>query len=110
MQLLRFAAMMLIVLGLGVVVHGQTSNDGAIAALATYYDAINDHDYQRAYNLWESPPSSFEQFAKSFAETSHVRILVDPSVRVEGAAGSVFAQISTIVVAPTRNGTERVFA
>jgi len=110
MQLLRFAAMILIVLCVGLVVHGQTSNDDVIATLASYYDAINARDYQRAYNLWESPPSSFEQFAKGFAETSHVRILVEPSVPVEGAAGSVFAQISTIVVASTRKGTGRVFA
>jgi len=110
MQLLRFAATTLIVLGLAVVAQGQTSNADAIAALASYYDAINARDYQRAYNLWESPPSSFEQFAKGFAETSHVRILVEPSVPVEGAAGSVFAQISTIVVASTSKGTDRVFA
>jgi hypothetical protein len=110
MQLLRFVGMILIVVCVGLVVHGQTSNDDAIATLASYYDAINARDYQRAYNLWESPPSSFQQFAKGFADTSQVRILVEPSARVEGAAGSVFAEISTIVVAAARNGTERVFA
>jgi hypothetical protein len=110
MQLLRFAALILIVFSVAVVVHGQTSKDDPIATLASYYDAINAGDYQRAYDLWQSPPSSFEQFSKGFAGTARVRILVDPSARVEGAAGSMFAEISTIVVASTRTGTERVFA
>jgi hypothetical protein len=92
------------------VVHGQTSKDDPIATLASYYEAINARDYHRAYDLWESPPSPFEQFAKGFAGTERVRILVDPSTHVEGAAGSAFAEISTIVVANTRTGSERVFA
>src|SRR5262245_33399868 len=110
MQLLRFAASILIVFGMTFMVHAQTSKEDPIATLASYYDAINAGDYQRAYSLWQSPPSSFEQFAKGFADTARVRILVDPSARVEGAAGSMFAEISTIVVASTRAGNERVFA
>jgi heat shock protein HslJ len=81
-----------------------------IATLAAYYSAINARDYRRAYGYWESPPSSFEQFARGFADTDRVTLLVDPSFRIEGAAGSAFADISTVVVATTSAGNERVFA
>jgi hypothetical protein len=37
-------------------------------------------------------------------------LLVDPVTKVEGAAGSVYADIPTIVVATTRGGSERLFA
>ena len=81
-----------------------------LSTLASYYSAINERDYRRAYRLWDSPPQSLEQFARGFADTDRVRLLVDPSTRVEGAAGSVFAAIPTIVVSTTRSGNERVFA
>ncbi len=81
-----------------------------LTTLASYYSAINGRDYRRAYRFWDSPPSSFEQFSRGFADTDRVRLLVEPSTVVEGAAGSVYAEISTIVVATTRSGTERVFA
>jgi len=95
------------------VVQAQTSKDernDPISTLASYYEAINARDYQRAFSLWQSPASSFEQFAKGFADTDRVRILVDPFTNVEGAAGSLYVDISTIVVATTRAGNERVFA
>ena len=81
-----------------------------VAALAAYYSAINARDYRGAFGFWDSPPSSYEQFARGFGDTDQVRLLVDPSTRVEGAAGSVYADISAIVVSTMRNGGERVFA
>jgi len=80
-----------------------------VTTLAAYYDAINSRDFRRAYGLWESPPSSFEKFESGFADTDRVRLLIEPP-RLEGAAGSSFAEISTIVIATTRSGNERVFA
>ena len=81
-----------------------------LATLASYYEAINARDYRRAYGFWDSPTTSFERFASGFADTDRVRVLVEPSARVEGAAGSAYADISTIVVSTTRAGSERVFA
>jgi len=81
-----------------------------VATLTEYYSAINARDYRRAFRLWDSPPSSYEQFARGFADTDQVRLLVEPSTRVEGAAGSVYAEITAIVVSTLRNGSERVFA
>ena len=81
-----------------------------VGTLAAYYSAINARDYPSAFRFWDSPPSSYEQFARGFGDTDQVRLLVDPSTRVEGAAGSVYADISAIVVSTMRNGSERVFA
>lgn len=81
-----------------------------VGTLAAYYSAINARDYPRAFRFWDSQPSSYEQFARGFADTDQVRLLVEPSTRVEGAAGSVYAQIPAIVVSTLRNGSERVFA
>jgi heat shock protein HslJ len=81
-----------------------------VASLTSYYSAINSRDYRRAYSFWESPPSSFEQFARGFADTDRVRLLVELPARSEGAAGSVHAEIPAIVISTTRGGNERVFA
>jgi len=81
-----------------------------IEMLTSYYEAINARDYRRAYRFWESPQSSYERFVAGFADTDRVRLLVEPSGRNEGAAGSVYAEITTIVAATTRAGNERVFA
>ena len=81
-----------------------------IEMLVSYYEAINARDYRRAYRLWESPQTSYERFVAGFADTDRVRLLVEPSGRNEGAAGSVYAEVTTIVVATTRAGNDRVFA
>ena len=88
----------------------QDDRSEPIATLASYYDAINARDYRRAYGFWESSHSSFERFVAGFADTDRVRLLVEPSARNEGAAGSLYAEMTTIVVATTRSGNERVFA
>ena len=88
----------------------RDERDGPLATLTYYFSAINARDYRRAYDLWESPPSSYEQFARGFADTDRVRLLVEPSQRTEGAAGSMYAEIPTVIVATTRGGNERVFA
>jgi heat shock protein HslJ len=85
-------------------------NSDPLATLGAYYDAINARDYRRAFSYWDSPTTSFERFAAGFADTDRVRVLVEPSTRVDGAAGSVYANVSTVVVATTRAGNERVFA
>ena len=117
MRFLRSFLIILTLISVAVVAQTQTAQprpgddrNDPIATLALYYDAINARDYRRAYDLWDSPPSSYEQFARGFADTDRVRLLVDPSTSIEGAAGSVYASIPAIVVATTRSGNERLFA
>lgn len=72
-----------------------------VALLASYIDAINRKDYQRAYAYWESPPNqqTFEQFVQGFADTAEVDLIINPPARQGGAAGSVYASIPTLLVA-----------
>ena len=87
----------------------RPTNDSPVAALSSYYVAINEHNYEQAYRYWESPASSFERFVRGFADTQRSRLFVEPAASVEGAAGSLYAQIPTIVIAETPKG-ERFFA
>lgn len=107
---MRFVVLVFLVLLATVVGQAQQVPDDPIEILASYYDAINTRDYRRAYGFWESPQTSYERFVAGFADTDRVRLLVEPPARREGAAGSVYAEITTIVVASTRAGSERVFA
>jgi hypothetical protein len=88
----------------------ETTEDEPVAALAAYYAAINARDYKKAYGYWESPTSSFERFVRGFADTERSRLFVEPIASVEGAAGSLYAEIPAIVIAETRNRRERFFA
>jgi hypothetical protein len=112
----RYSRILMVLLVLCLVLLAQANNgpqgdrSDPIATLTSYYNAINARDYRRAYSYWESPTSSFERFAAGFADTDRVRLLVEPPIRHEGAAGSLYAEITTIVVATTRAGNERVFA
>ena len=81
-----------------------------VALLASFYDAVNAREYERAYRYWETPPGTLEDFARGYAETASVRLIVEPPTRVEGAAGSLYAEVPTVLVALQRDGGERVFA
>ena len=88
----------------------RDDRDDPVAALGSYFEAINSRNYRRAYRYWESPTTSYDEFVRGFADTNRVRLLVEPPPRVEGAAGSTYAELMTILVATTRAGSERVFA
>jgi hypothetical protein len=85
-------------------------NSGPTEALKAYYQAISQKQYQQAYRYWQSPTVGLEQFSRGFADTSKVRLLVEPVPQIEGAAGSLYAAVPTLVVAETKGGNERVFA
>lgn len=88
----------------------QPTNDDPVAALASYYNLLNERNYEQAYRYWETPTSTYDRFVRGFADTRSTRLLIQPPARIEGAAGSLYAQIPIIVVAETRNGGERFFA
>lgn len=81
-----------------------------VSLLASFYNAVNTKEYDRAYRYWETPPGSPQDFARGYAETASVQLIVQPPTRVEGAAGSLFAEVPTVIVVRHRNGDERVFA
>jgi hypothetical protein len=80
-----------------------------VGLLASFYNAINTRDYQRAYRYFETPPGRLEDFTRGYANTENVTLLVEPPTRIEGAAGSLYAEVPTILIAHQRNGRERIF-
>lgn len=95
-------------------VNAQTAKyenfDSATSLLASYYDAINQKDYRRAYGYWQTPPQNYEEFVKGFAETGKIRLIVEPPDRIEGAAGSLYVEIPTVLIAAQNNGKSQIFA
>lgn len=78
--------------------------------LTSFYDAINRQDYQRAYGYWQTAPSAYADFVNGYANTASVQLIVAPPARSEGAAGSVYATVSTALVATQRDGSTQVFS
>ncbi|HYY97786.1 MAG TPA: META domain-containing protein [Pyrinomonadaceae bacterium] len=81
-----------------------------VTLLASFYDAVNSKDYERAFHYWETPPGNLQDFARGYADTAGVRLIVEPPTRVEGAAGSLYSEVPVVLVARGHDGGERVFA
>jgi hypothetical protein len=80
-----------------------------VAALTSYINAINLKDYQRAYGYWELPRQSFQDFVNGFADTDFVILAIRVPPRIEGAAGSIYAEIQTLLLAIHKDGTKHSF-
>jgi len=91
-------------------VNDQPTEDQPEDALRSYYQAINSKNFERAYQYWETPQQGLDQFINGFADTSTVKLLIDPVPEIQGAAGSSYANISTLLVSQRANGVERLFA
>jgi heat shock protein HslJ len=81
-----------------------------VSLLASFYSGVNAKDYERSYRYWETPPGKFEDFTRGYADTTSVQLIVEPPTRVEGAAGSQYAEVPTVIVARHRDGSQRIFA
>lgn len=77
--------------------------------LASYYNAINLQDYERAYNYWQEPPSDYDSFAGGYSDTASVQLIVQPPTRIEGAAGSLYAEVPAFLVAQHHDGSVHSF-
>src|SRR5205085_1820450 len=78
--------------------------------LASFYNAINRHEYARAYGYWETPPSSYDQFVAGYADTTAVQLLIAPPTNFQGAAGSSFVGIRSALIATHGDGSQQTFA
>jgi hypothetical protein len=78
--------------------------------LASYYNAVNRQEYERAYSYWQAPPNDYDSFAAGYADTASVQLIVQPPTRIEGAAGSVYVEIPTVLIAQHNDGSAHTFA
>ena len=87
---------------------------GPEEVVRAYYDAINAHDYQRAYAAWgdDGPPGrpTVRAFASGFAGTDSVHVVLGAPGRIEGAAGSRYMTIPVRVRAFEHGAGPREFA
>lgn len=86
------------------------NTNSPIDLLASFYDAINRQDYQRAYAYWQNPPSDYTSFVQGYANTANVLLIVQPPATVGAAAGSSYGSIPTVLVAQQRDGSTQTFA
>jgi len=86
------------------------SQDSPTDLLASFYNAINRQEYQRAYGYWESPPSGYDQFVQGYADTASVQLIVQLPAFIDVGAGNAYANIPTVLIATKRDGSQQTFA
>lgn len=84
--------------------------DSPVSLLSSYYDAVNQKDFRRAYGYWKSPSASYENFARGYADTEKVRLIVEPPTVIEGAAGSLYTQVPTVLISTMKNGKQQMYS
>jgi hypothetical protein len=83
---------------------------GAVRLLASYFNAVNRQEYQRAWEYWENPPNtSYEDFVQGYADTASVLLAVQPPTQYDGAAGSEYAAVPTLLLATHVDGSQHAF-
>lgn len=91
-------------------IQSYASQGAPTDVLASFYNAINRQEYQRAYGYWESPPSSYDQFVQGYADTASVQLIVQPPTFIDAGAGNLRAAIPTLLLSTQRNGGQQTFA
>ena len=83
----------------------------ALAVLGTYYDAINQKDYARAYALWgssgEASGKTLHQFTAGFEKTESVELIPGTPGGIGAAAGSRYIDVPVTIHARLTDGTEQ---
>lgn len=101
---------------ISVIFFGGISSAGAqnpaspVELVSSYYEAINGRNYERAFAFWRTPNETMENFVKGYAETEKIRLIIEPNGAVEGAAGSLFAQVPTVLISTLKNGRTQIFS
>lgn len=82
-----------------------------VLLIQSYYNAIILRDYARAYSYWDSAPDgkSLDEFAAGFGNTDNVLAIVSTLIREEGAAGTTYALVPTMLIALHTNSGARAY-
>ncbi|MBZ9752272.1 hypothetical protein K7W42_15575 [Deinococcus sp. HMF7604] len=79
-----------------------------------YYNALGHKDYAAAYALWDrngqNSGKSYAAFKNGFAQTYATYVAITGPVRVEGAAGSLYATVPVKVTAQLKTGQQQAFS
>lgn len=77
--------------------------------LVSYYDAINNKQFRRAYNYWKNPNQSYAEFVRGYDDTRSVRLITNPDIPTEGGAGSLYKSVPTVLISTMKNGSRQIF-
>ena len=74
------------------------------------YNAINRHEFSRAYDYFGTPPAKdYAGYVAGYADTARVDLLIG-EVFSDGAAGSIYYSVPTAIKATDTNGGAKYFA
>lgn len=78
--------------------------------IESYYNAINRHEIARAYSYYseEGRNPFYESFAKGYADTKRVKIILGKS-QEDGAAGTMYWSLPLALEAENNNGKSEIF-
>ncbi|RMD49870.1 MAG: hypothetical protein D6832_00885 [Alphaproteobacteria bacterium] len=80
------------------------------AVIHSLYNAVTLHDYPRAWSYFdEGSRPDYELFAAGYSDTERVRVKTGVP-REEGAAGTTWWAVPTVIEAERRDGSRAVFA
>jgi hypothetical protein len=91
----------------------QENLTSPVSLLASYFGAIAQGDYARAFSYWETPPAAtptMESFTQGFANTASVSVVLRLDITEDGAAGSIYASVPTLITSTLDDGTVQNFA
>lgn len=81
------------------------------AVMLSYFNAINRHEYLRAYSYYANTTDlgNLEQFSNGYSETQSVDVVLGQNFS-EGAAGSIYYTVPMVLNATTTGNNQQKFA
>lgn len=104
----RFLAALSCLLAVGSAALADTAylddRSDAASLVRSLYNAVNRHEYARAFDYFSKPPAkSFETYVKGYEGTEFVDVITGKAV-ADGAAGSTFYSVPTVIRAKDAKG------
>ena len=85
------------------------NRSSAVDLVRSLYNAVNHHEYARAYDYFASPPAKdFAAFQAGYDHTTRVDVITG-AVTGDGAAGSTYFTVPTAIKATDDKGGSKVF-
>jgi hypothetical protein len=83
------------------------------AVISSYYDAVNRHEYARAYSYWEPAAAErelapFDEFVSGYADTASVELTLGEGGSGVGA-GQLYFTVPVTLVATMTDGSLQTF-
>jgi len=82
----------------------------AAALIHSLFNAINRHEFARAYSYWEDTPQrvTFDQFQASYQDTASVQVTLG-AIGLGAGAGNLYAPVPVILMVKSMAGATQTF-